>query len=87
MLFCNNLVCLCSFQVDFHDVQARTLAERKREEERQKRLERIYKDKVEKATKEMEGAHRTYYYYCFYYHYNNYIVSLPLYTRFRVFMH
>ncbi|KAM9412815.1 UV-stimulated scaffold protein A [Salvelinus alpinus] len=43
-------------KVDFHDVQARTLAERKREEERQKRLERIYKDKVEKATKEMEDA-------------------------------
>nr|XP_023655770.1 UV-stimulated scaffold protein A isoform X1 [Paramormyrops kingsleyae]XP_023655771.1 UV-stimulated scaffold protein A isoform X2 [Paramormyrops kingsleyae] len=41
-------------KVDFQDVQARTLAERKRQEEKQKRLERIYKDKVTKATTEME---------------------------------
>ncbi|MGH0174169.1 UNVERIFIED_CONTAM: hypothetical protein FKN15_067152 [Acipenser sinensis] len=33
-------------KVDFHDVEARTLAERKREEEKQKRLERIYKEKT-----------------------------------------
>ncbi|RXM34336.1 UV-stimulated scaffold protein A [Acipenser ruthenus] len=33
-------------KVDFHDVEARTLAERKREEEKQKRLERIYKEKL-----------------------------------------
>lgn len=43
-------------KVDFHDVQARTLAERKREEEKQKRLDRIYKEKVEKASKEMEES-------------------------------
>ncbi|MBN3305572.1 UVSSA protein, partial [Amia calva] len=43
-------------KVDFHDVQSRTLAERKREEEKQKRLDRIYKEKVIKATKEMETS-------------------------------
>ncbi|XP_029111644.1 UV-stimulated scaffold protein A isoform X2 [Scleropages formosus] len=43
-------------KVDFHDVQARTQAERKRQEEKQKRLERLYKDKVDKATKEMEES-------------------------------
>lgn len=47
--------------MDFHDIQARTLAERKREEERQRRMDRIYKEKVEKATKEMEGAQLTKY--------------------------
>ncbi|XP_016373019.1 UV-stimulated scaffold protein A isoform X2 [Sinocyclocheilus rhinocerous] len=41
-------------KVDFHDVEARTLAERKRQEEKQKRLERIYKEKLEKAKQEME---------------------------------
>lgn len=41
-------------KVDFHDVEARTLAERKREEEKQKRLERIYKEKVTKVDMEME---------------------------------
>ncbi|XP_043112973.1 UV-stimulated scaffold protein A isoform X2 [Puntigrus tetrazona] len=41
-------------KVDFHDVEARTLAERKRQEEKQKRLERIYKEKLEKAKREME---------------------------------
>ncbi|XP_067103763.1 UV-stimulated scaffold protein A [Osmerus mordax] len=43
-------------KVDFHDVQARTQAERKREEEKQRRLDRIYKEKVEKATMEMEES-------------------------------
>ncbi|TRY81337.1 hypothetical protein DNTS_029763 [Danionella cerebrum] len=41
-------------KIDFHDVEARTQAERRRQEEKQKRLERIYKDKLEKAKKEME---------------------------------
>ncbi|XP_065105289.2 UV-stimulated scaffold protein A [Paramisgurnus dabryanus] len=41
-------------KVDFHDVEARTLAERKRQEEKQKRLERIYKEKLERAKQEME---------------------------------
>ncbi|XP_016115637.1 UV-stimulated scaffold protein A isoform X2 [Sinocyclocheilus grahami] len=41
-------------KVDFLDVEARTLAERKRQEEKQKRLERIYKEKLEKAKQEME---------------------------------
>lgn len=42
--------------MDFHDVEARTLAERKRQEEKQKRLERIYKERLEKAKQEMEGT-------------------------------
>ncbi|XP_032082462.1 UV-stimulated scaffold protein A isoform X2 [Thamnophis elegans] len=43
-------------KVDFQDVHARTLAERKRDEERQKRLDNIYKDKAQKAEKEMKDA-------------------------------
>lgn len=42
-------------QVDFQDVSARTLAERKQEEEKQKRLDRIYREKSERAIREMEG--------------------------------
>ncbi|XP_028902266.1 UV-stimulated scaffold protein A isoform X2 [Ornithorhynchus anatinus] len=41
-------------KVDFQDISARTLAERKREEEKQKRLENIYRERAEKAEKEME---------------------------------
>uniref|UniRef100_A0A8D0HFB5 UV-stimulated scaffold protein A n=1 Tax=Sphenodon punctatus TaxID=8508 RepID=A0A8D0HFB5_SPHPU len=41
-------------KVDFQDVTARTLAERRREEQRQSRLENIYKEKVKTAEKEME---------------------------------
>ncbi|XP_073660839.1 UV-stimulated scaffold protein A isoform X3 [Tursiops truncatus] len=41
-------------QVDFQDVGARTLAERKRAEEKQKRLHRIYKERSEQAAREME---------------------------------
>lgn len=50
--------CKChprSSQVDFQDVEARTLAERRRQEEKQQRLERIYKEKLEKAKQEMDG--------------------------------
>ncbi|XP_064344977.1 UV-stimulated scaffold protein A isoform X4 [Camelus dromedarius] len=43
-------------QVDFQDVNARTLAERKREEEKRHRLERIYRERSERAAREMEGA-------------------------------
>ncbi|XP_029808515.1 UV-stimulated scaffold protein A [Suricata suricatta] len=42
-------------QVDFEDVSARTLAERKREEAKQKRLDRIYRERCERAIREMEG--------------------------------
>lgn len=42
-------------QVDFQDVSGRTVAERKREEEKQKRLDRIYREKSERAIREMEG--------------------------------
>ncbi|XP_048220775.1 UV-stimulated scaffold protein A isoform X2 [Perognathus longimembris pacificus] len=41
-------------KVDFQDVDARTLAERKREEEKQKHLDRIYKERAEQAEKEMK---------------------------------
>ncbi|XP_066173448.1 UV-stimulated scaffold protein A isoform X2 [Sylvia atricapilla] len=41
-------------KVDFQDVHARTVAERRREEEKQKRLENIYKEKVKRMEKEME---------------------------------
>ncbi|KAB0354243.1 hypothetical protein FD755_022781 [Muntiacus reevesi] len=43
-----------SKQVDFQDLDARTLAERKRAEEKQKRLDRIYKERSEWAAREME---------------------------------
>ncbi|XP_045630728.1 UV-stimulated scaffold protein A isoform X6 [Ursus americanus] len=43
-----------SKQVDFQDVSARTVAERKREEEKQKRLDRIYRERSERAIREME---------------------------------
>ncbi|NXO79950.1 UVSSA protein, partial [Sitta europaea] len=41
-------------KVDFQDVNARTVAERRREEEKQKRLENIYKEKVKRTEREME---------------------------------
>ncbi|NXH15567.1 UVSSA protein, partial [Bucco capensis] len=41
-------------KVDFQDVHARTVAERRREEEKQKRLENIHKEKANRAQKEME---------------------------------
>ncbi|XP_004847501.1 UV-stimulated scaffold protein A isoform X4 [Heterocephalus glaber] len=41
-------------KVDFQDVNARTLAERKREEEKQKHLDRIYRERAEQAEREME---------------------------------
>lgn len=39
--------------MDFQDVHARTVAERKREEEKQKRLDNVYKEKAKRAEKEM----------------------------------
>lgn len=36
-------------------MDARTLAERKRAEEKQKRLDRIYRERSERAAREMEG--------------------------------
>lgn len=41
-------------KVDFRDVNARTVAERKREEEKQKHLDKIHKESAERATREME---------------------------------
>ncbi|XP_045145449.1 UV-stimulated scaffold protein A isoform X2 [Echinops telfairi] len=41
-------------QVDFQDVHARTLAERKREEEKQRRLDAVYKERAQQAEREME---------------------------------
>ncbi|KAM7388910.1 hypothetical protein PAMP_022913 [Pampus punctatissimus] len=45
-------------KVDFQDAEARTVAERRREEERQRKMERIYKERVEAATKDMEEAYQ-----------------------------
>lgn len=41
--------------MDFQDAEARTVAERRREEERQRRREAMYKERVEAAAKDMEG--------------------------------
>lgn len=41
-------------KVDFQDVNARSLAERKREEEKQKHLDKIHKESAERAKREME---------------------------------
>ncbi|KAG8508611.1 UV-stimulated scaffold protein A [Galemys pyrenaicus] len=45
-----------SKQVDFQDTSARTPVGRRREEERQKRLDRIYRTRAEQAAREMEDA-------------------------------
>ncbi|KAK5622433.1 hypothetical protein CRENBAI_003702 [Crenichthys baileyi] len=44
-------------KVDFQDAEARTVAERRREEERQRKMERIYKARVEAAAKNMEESY------------------------------
>ncbi|XP_044062102.1 UV-stimulated scaffold protein A isoform X4 [Siniperca chuatsi] len=44
--------------VDFQDAEARTVAERRREEDRRRRMERIYKERVETASKDMEESYR-----------------------------
>lgn len=54
----SDVMCLCC-QVDFQDAEARTVTERRREEERQRKMERIYKERVEAASKDMEGKHHT----------------------------
>ncbi|XP_029967420.1 UV-stimulated scaffold protein A isoform X2 [Salarias fasciatus] len=41
-------------KVDFQDAEARTVAERRREEDRRSKMERIYRERVEAATKDME---------------------------------
>ncbi|KAL1789575.1 UV-stimulated scaffold protein A isoform X1 [Sigmodon hispidus] len=41
-------------KVDFRDVNARTVAERKREEEKQKHLDKIHRESAERAKREME---------------------------------
>ncbi|XP_036057223.1 UV-stimulated scaffold protein A isoform X1 [Onychomys torridus] len=41
-------------KVDFRDVDGRTVAERKREEEKQKHLDRIHRESAERAKREME---------------------------------
>lgn len=51
-------MCLC-LQVDFQDAEARTIAERRRAEDRQRRMQMIYKERVEAALKDMEGKHST----------------------------
>ncbi|XP_065517122.1 UV-stimulated scaffold protein A [Lathamus discolor] len=41
-------------KVDFEDVHARTITERRREEEKRKRMDNVYKEKAKRAEKEME---------------------------------
>nr|XP_045017583.1 UV-stimulated scaffold protein A isoform X1 [Jaculus jaculus]XP_045017584.1 UV-stimulated scaffold protein A isoform X1 [Jaculus jaculus] len=41
-------------KVDFQDVNARTVAERKREEEKQKHMDKIHRESAERAEREME---------------------------------
>lgn len=48
-------VAAAASQVDFQDAEARTVAERRREEDRQRRREAMYKERVEAAAKDMEG--------------------------------
>lgn len=49
---------MCPFsQIDFQDAEARTVVERRRETERQRRMEAIYKERVEAASKDMEGKY------------------------------
>ncbi|XP_071363065.1 UV-stimulated scaffold protein A isoform X2 [Trachinotus anak] len=43
-------------KVDFQDAEARTVAERRRQEERQSRMERIYRERVEAASRDMEES-------------------------------
>lgn len=45
-------------KVDFQDAEARTVAERRREEDRQRIMERIYKERVEAASKDMEESYQ-----------------------------
>ncbi|XP_047441325.1 UV-stimulated scaffold protein A isoform X2 [Mugil cephalus] len=44
-------------KVDFLDAEARTVTERRRDEERQKKMERIYKERVEAAVKHMDESY------------------------------
>ncbi|CAF95407.1 unnamed protein product, partial [Tetraodon nigroviridis] len=44
-------------KVDFQDVEARTVVERRRDEERQRKREAMYKEKVEAASKDMEDSY------------------------------
>lgn len=43
-------------KVDFQDVDARTVAQRRREEERRKHLDKIHRERAEQAAREMEDA-------------------------------
>lgn len=45
-------------KVDFQDAEARTVAERRREEERQRRREAMYRERVEAAAKDMEESYQ-----------------------------
>ncbi|KAM6952068.1 UV-stimulated scaffold protein A [Lycodopsis pacificus] len=45
-------------KVDFQDAEARTVAERSREVDRQRKMQRIYKERVEAASKDMEESYQ-----------------------------
>uniref|UniRef100_UPI003AAECDD2 UV-stimulated scaffold protein A n=1 Tax=Centroberyx gerrardi TaxID=166262 RepID=UPI003AAECDD2 len=44
-------------KVDFQDIEARTVAERRRQEDRQRRMERIYRERAEVAARDMEESY------------------------------
>ncbi|XP_037317234.2 UV-stimulated scaffold protein A isoform X2 [Pungitius pungitius] len=45
-------------KVDFQGAESRTVAEMRREDERQRKMERIYKERVEAASKDMEESYQ-----------------------------
>ncbi|KAM3849324.1 UV-stimulated scaffold protein A [Diretmus argenteus] len=45
-------------KVDFSDVETRTVTQRRREEERQRRMERIHSERAEAAARDMEESYR-----------------------------
>ena len=46
------------FQVDFNDIRARNIAERRREEEQKRKREQQQKERVDNVTKELTGVLR-----------------------------
>ena len=45
------------FQVDFNDIRARNIAERRREEERKRKEEQQQKERIDTVVKELTGVY------------------------------
>ena len=45
------------FQVDFNDIRARNIAERRREEEQKRKEEQQQKERIDTVVKELTGAY------------------------------